>query len=214
MRPLNRRRSTLALRHAFSTSRLRWEFGLALCGVVLIPLLVAPAISFGSPPSPSAQTRDSSPAGFRITSAAFHEGASIPVRFTCKSEDVSPPLAWTAPPHGTRSLALIVEDPDAPGGIWTHWLVFNLPAQVQALSENEPKQAQLPGGGIQGRNSFGNIGYGGPCPPAGPAHRYLFRLYALDSMLSLKAGASRQEVLAAIKGHVLGHTQLMGRFKR
>lgn len=206
--------SILVHRYNFSTARLWWKSALALCAVVLFPLLMAPAVSCGSPPSSSAETRDSSTPGFQIASAAFHEGASIPVRFTCKDEDVSPPLAWTAPPHGTRTFALIVEDPDAPGGIWTHWVVFNLPAQARSLSENEPRQAQLPGGGLQGRNSFGHVGYGGPCPPAGPAHRYLFRLYALDSMLSLKAGASRQEVLAAIRGHVLGHTQLMGRFKR
>lgn len=214
MRSLNRQLSTLALRYSSGRSRVQWKLTLVLCTAVLLPLLLSPAVSCGCPPSHPAQARDSSPAGFRIASAALHEGSTIPVRFTCKGEDVSPPLAWTAPPHGTGSLVLIVEDPDAPVGVWTHWVVFNLPAQERSLSENEPRQAQLPDGGIQGRNSFGHIGYGGPCPPPGPAHRYLFRLYALDSMLSLKAGASRAEVLAAIRGHVLGHTQLMGRFKR
>lgn len=127
---------------------------------------------------------------------------------------MSPPLAWTDPPAGTRSFALIVEDPDAPAGTWTHWVVYNLPAQVRAMEANTPKQAELPNGGLQGTSSFGTVGYGGPCPPAGKAHRYFFRLYALDAVLNLKAGAAKSDVLAALKGHVLGEAQLMGRFKR
>lgn len=214
MRPLNHGRSTLAGRYVSGTSRLRCEFRLGLCAVVSVLLLVAPAASCGGSPSYPDPVDNASPPGFRITTAAFHQGSFIPARFTCRGEDVSPALAWTDPPAGTRSLALIVEDPDAPGGVWTHWVVFNVPAQARALPENEPKQEQLPGGGLQGRNSFGRIGYGGPCPPPGPAHRYFFRLYALDSMLSLKAGAGKSEALAAMKGHVLGEAQLMGRFKR
>ena len=214
MRPLNRSRAVPALRHIFGQPRCSRGFALALCNGLLLSLLLAPAVSCGSSPSHPAEVHNSSPSGFRIASAAFKEGSAIPVRFTCQGEDVSPALAWTEPPAGTRSLVLIAEDPDAPGGVWTHWVVFNLPAQTRALAVNRPKQGQLPGGGLQGRNSFGRIGYGGPCPPPGKAHRYFFRLYALDSMLTLKAGAGKSDVLAAMKGHIVGHAQLMGRFKR
>ena len=95
-----------------------------------------------------------------------------------------------------------------------HWVVYNLPAQTKAMDENQPKQTQLPNGGLQGLSSFGRVGYGGPCPPPGPAHRYFFRLYALDTVLSLEPGAGKQQVLDAMKGHILGQAQLMGRFKR
>ena len=177
------------------------------CGLLF---LLAPAVSCGS----SAQGSGSSPSNFRVESTAFKEGASIPVRFTCEGEDISPALAWSGAPAGTRSFALIVDDPDAPGGVWTHWVVYNLPAQTNAMDENQPKQARLPNGGLQGLSSFGRVGYGGPCPPPGPAHRYFFRLYALDTVLSLEPGASKQQVLDAMKGHILGQAELMGRFKR
>lgn len=181
---------------------------------LIFPLVVAPLASCRNPAPASQQRGDSSPLGFRIESTAFKEGESIPSRFTCESEDISPALSWTEPPAGTRSFVLIVEDPDAPGGIWTHWVVYNLPPRVQQMPENVAKQDHVPGGGLQGVNSFGHAGYGGPCPPPGSAHRYFFRLYALDTVLNLKPGADRQEVLAAAKGHVLGKTHLMGRFKR
>jgi Raf kinase inhibitor-like YbhB/YbcL family protein len=181
------------------------------CGLLV---LLVPAVSCGSSAHAPAQGSGPSPSGFRIESAAFKEGASIPVRFTCEGEDISPALSWSGAPAGTRSFALIVDDPDAPAGVWTHWVVYNLPAQTNAMDENQPKQARLPNGGLQGLSSFGHVGYGGPCPPPGPAHRYFFRVYALDAVLSLEPGASKQQVLAAMKGHILGHAQLMGRFKR
>ena len=181
------------------------------CGLLF---LLAPAVFCGSSAHGPAQGRGPSASGFRIESAAFKEGAGIPVRFTCEGEDVSPALTWNGAPAGTRSFALIVEDPDAPGGVWTHWVVYNLPAQTKAMDENQPKQAQLPNGALQGLSSFGRVGYGGPCPPPGPAHRYFFRLYALDTVLSLEPGAGKQQVLDAMKGHILGQAQLMGRFKR
>lgn len=186
--------------------------GLAFAVVFLIVLV--PIASCGKPASHSQQMRDASRSGFRLESSAFREGEPIPRRFTCSGEDTSPALHWTAPPARTRSLVLIVEDPDAPGGVWTHWMVFNLPASARSMPENVPKQGEVPGGGLQGTNSFGHIGYGGPCPPPGKPHRYFFRLYALDTMLSLKAGASRQEVLEAAKGHILAQAHLMGRFGR
>lgn len=149
-----------------------------------------------------------------MESSAFKEGSGIPVRFTCEGEDVSPPLGWKQPPAGTRAFALIVEDPDAPAGVWTHWVAYNVPAETNSMGENVPKTATLPNGTLQGTSSFGRVGYGGPCPPPGKAHRYFFRLYALDSLLNVKAGASKQEVLDAMKGHILGKAELMGRFKR
>ena len=176
--------------------------------------LLAPAVTCGSSARGPAQGSGPSASGFRMESAAFKEGAGIPVRFTCEGEDVSPALTWSGAPAGTRSFALIVEDPDAPGGVWTHWVVYNLHAQTKAMDENQPKQAQLPNGGLQGLSSFGRVGYGGPCPPPGPAHRYFFRLYALDVVLPLESGASKQKVIDAMKGHILGQALLMGRFKR
>ncbi len=185
-----------------------------LCGTLVLLLVLAPVASCGSSALSSHRRADPAPSGFRIASTAFSEGEFIPSRFTCNGEDISPALRWTAPPNGTRSFILIVEDPDAPGGVWTHWVVYNLPAQARAMPENVPMQETLPTGGLQGLNSFGHIGYGGPCPPPGNPHHYFFRLYALDTTLSLKAGASKAEVLGAAKGHFLGEAQLMGRFKR
>jgi len=209
MRP-SRRSFTAAFRPA---RRPRWFLPGARCAAIF-PVLLASLAWCGNSALRSEQIVNSSPAGFRMRSAAFTEGEAIPRRFTCEGANISPALHWTEPPDGTRSLALVVEDPDAPGGVWTHWVVYNLPAQARELQENVPRQAKLPGGGAQGRNSFGHTGYEGPCPPPGNAHRYFFRLYALDSRLSLQPGATRQEVQAAAKVHVLGEAQLMGRFKR
>ena len=183
-------------------------------GGFLFALLMVMAAVCGNSSLRSAQSPSPPPSGFRIESAAFKQGAFIPPRFSCSGENVSPPLRWTNPPAGARSFALIVEDPDAPGGVWTHWVVFNLPAQSRALDENAPKQDKLPNGGLQGLSSFGSVGYGGPCPPPGNAHRYFFRLYALDNVLRLQPRARREDLLSALKGHTLGEAQLMGTFKR
>lgn len=187
---------------------------LGLCSALLFLAMFATATSCGNAAPGPENAHAASSTAFRLQSAAFQEGTSIPARFSCEGEDVSPPLAWTGAPSAARSFALIVEDPDAPAGVWTHWVAYDLPAQTRALQENTPKQGELPGGGLQGRNSFGRIGYGGPCPPAGNAHRYFFRLYALDTTLGLRAGADKQQVLAAMKGHIVGRTELMGRFQR
>ncbi len=149
---------------------------------------------------------------FEIASTGWKAAAPIPARFTCEGENVSPALAWTAPPEGTISLALIFDDPDAPRRVWTHWTVWNLSPTSRGLPE-----AQVPAaaGFIQGTNDFGAVGYGGPCPPpAQGAHRYFLRLYALDRMTPLAAGAGRVELDAALRGHVLARTELMGRFWR
>lgn len=148
-----------------------------------------------------------------LTSSAFEEGGMIPRKYTCDDIDVSPPLAWDAVPDGTKSLALICDDPDAPVGTWVHWVVFNIPSEVYDLAENQPHEETLPNGATQGRNDFRNIGYGGPCPPSG-THRYFFKLYALDTLLDLKPGATKKDLLKAMEGHILAQAQLMGRYRR
>jgi Raf kinase inhibitor-like YbhB/YbcL family protein len=149
----------------------------------------------------------------KLISSAFSEGALIPVQYTCSGDDFSPPLAWSDIPAGARSLALIADDPDAPVGTWVHWVAFNLPVTGGGLPEGIRAEKQLAGGGIQGTNSWKRTGYGGPCPPSG-THRYFFKLYALDTILSLGKDATAKELQAAMKGHILAETQLMGRFKR
>jgi Raf kinase inhibitor-like YbhB/YbcL family protein len=150
----------------------------------------------------------------QVTSKLISPGAEFPKRNTCQGEDVSPPLAWAGAPANTQSFALILDDPDAPVGTFTHWLVWNLPAATTELAENLPKTPQLPGGGAQGRNDFGKVGYGGPCPPPGKPHRYYFRLFALDATLAVKPGAGRRELERALEGHILARGELMGRFAR
>ncbi len=150
----------------------------------------------------------------RVTSPAFQDAANIPRRYTCDGEDLSPELHWDELPAETKSVALICDDPDAPGGDWVHWVLYDLPAQTTMLPAGVPNQANLTDGAHQGQNDFHRLGYGGPCPPPGKPHRYFFRLYALDAPLALSAGASRDELLRAIKGHVLAEGQLMGRYGR
>jgi Raf kinase inhibitor-like YbhB/YbcL family protein len=150
----------------------------------------------------------------KLSSTAFEAGAAIPRKFTCDGPDVSPALAWSELPAGTQSLALIMDDPDAPVGTWVHWVLYDLPASTRGLPENRPKQEELSSGARQGRNDFRRIGYGGPCPPPGPAHRYFFKLYALDAKLNLKPGATKPEVEKAMQGHILAQGELMGRYKR
>lgn len=151
---------------------------------------------------------------FELQSPAFAPGAEIPVKHTCDGPDLSPPLRWTEPPAKTQSFALIVDDPDAPVGTWVHWVLYGLPAALRALPEGVPARDTVLGVGTQGVNDFRNVGYGGPCPPRGPAHRYFFKLYALDIALTLPPRKTKAEVLKAMEGHVLGQTELMGRYKR
>jgi Raf kinase inhibitor-like YbhB/YbcL family protein len=150
---------------------------------------------------------------FTLTSTAFKEGAPVPVKHTCDGADVSPALAWSGAPPGTRVFALIADDPDAPAGTWVHWVLYNLPGTAAGLPENVAKTETLKDA-VQGRNDFPRIGYGGPCPPPGKPHRYFFKLYALDAPLGLKAGATKQEVERAMQGHVLATAQLMGTYAR
>jgi Raf kinase inhibitor-like YbhB/YbcL family protein len=153
------------------------------------------------------------PMAFMVKATGFAHGENIPKKYTCDGADVSPGLTWTGVPAGTQSLALIADDPDAPVGTWTHWIIWSI-SPGASLPENVAKVDELPDGSRQGRNDFKRIGYGGPCPPAGKAHRYFFKLYALDSKLDLKPGESRHELELAMKGHILSQAELMARYGR
>jgi Raf kinase inhibitor-like YbhB/YbcL family protein len=150
-----------------------------------------------------------------VLSTAFREGEAIPVQYTCDGANISPPLRWGGIPKNSQSLALVCEDPDAPSGLFVHWVIFNLPPIVADLPEAMPTTEELvESGAIQGRNHFENIGYDGPCPPPGKPHRYFFRLFALDTKLQLQAGATKQEFERAAEGHILAEGSLMGTYKR
>jgi Raf kinase inhibitor-like YbhB/YbcL family protein len=149
-----------------------------------------------------------------LTSPAFSEAADIPKPFTGDGGDKSPRLQWGEPPAGTKSFAVICDDPDAPRGTWVHWVLFNLPADVRELGEGVPTTDVLINGAKQGKNDFGKTGYGGPAPPAGKPHRYFFKLYALDITLDLPAGATKEKLVAAMNGHILAEGQLMGKYGR
>ncbi|WP_353662464.1 YbhB/YbcL family Raf kinase inhibitor-like protein [Hydrogenimonas sp. SS33] len=149
----------------------------------------------------------------RLESPAFENGGTIPARYTCDGEDISIPLIFADVPAEAKSLALIMDDPDAPMGIFVHWLIYNMPASLEGLPEGVPNEPYLEEGILQGVNSFGNIGYGGPCPPDG-AHRYMFKLYALDTHLDADAGMNKQQLLAAMRGHIVDGAELMGVYAR
>jgi len=149
----------------------------------------------------------------KITSPAFEDGGLIPAKYTCDGADISPPLQWGAVPEGTRSIALISDDPDAPVGTWVHWVLFNLPAEAAELAENIPPEKTLPNGASQGVSDFGRIGYGGPAPPSG-THRYFFKIYALDTQIDLAPGADKARLLKAMQGHILAQGQLIGKYSR
>lgn len=149
----------------------------------------------------------------KLTSTAFQEGGMIPKQYTGDGADVSPPLAWSSVPEGTRSFALICDDPDAPMGTWDHWVLYNLPADIRELPENVPAKETLENGAKQGINGSGRIGYQGPAPPSG-THRYFFKLYALDTQLDLTSRVTKKQLLKAMEGHILAEGQLMGRYKR
>jgi len=149
----------------------------------------------------------------KLKSSVFTNGETIPDKYTCQGADVSPPLNWTGQPENTQSFVLICDDPDAPAGTWDHWVIYNIPADRDSISEKIEPVEEL-GGMHQGLNSWDKIGWGGPCPPPGPAHRYIFSLYALDENLEIQSGLTKQEVLELIDGHILEKTQLMGKYQR
>ncbi len=144
----------------------------------------------------------------KITSSAYSEGDNIPRIYTCDDQNVSPPLAWTEVPTTTVSLALVMDDPDAPSGTWVHWVLYNLPPDTTSLKQDQT------GLGTDGKNDFNRLGYGGPCPPRNSTHRYYIKLYALDTRLDLKSGATKAQVESAMRGHILAQGTLMGRYGR
>jgi Raf kinase inhibitor-like YbhB/YbcL family protein len=148
-----------------------------------------------------------------ITSSSFKPGESIPAKYTCDSIDISPQLTWSGVPTGTKSFALICDDPDAPSGTYVHWVLYNLPSDLRELTEDIPKTDTLENGARQGKNDFGKTGYGGPCPPGG-THRYYFKIFALDTEVEEKQGMTKRELLKLMETHVLEEGQLMGRYKR
>lgn len=148
---------------------------------------------------------------FILTSEVFIEGEPIPSKYACNGDDISPPLAWNGAPDNTNSFVLIMDDPDAPVGMWVHWVLFNIPGNATALDAGFLTEAELPDGSQQGTNSWGRLGYGGPCPPSG-VHRYFFKLYALNAPLTLDESATKEELLTAMEGHILMETELMGTY--
>lgn len=148
-----------------------------------------------------------------VTSNAFADGALIPQKYTCDSTDISPALHWSGAPERTKSFALICDDPDAPGRTWVHWVIYNIPPDSSGLDAHVPPDTLLSNGALQGLSDFRHVGYGGPCPPKG-THRYVFKLYALDLMLDIGAWATKDELLAAMDGHVIARGQLVGRYTR
>jgi Raf kinase inhibitor-like YbhB/YbcL family protein len=154
------------------------------------------------------------PASLSVSSPAFGAEEPIPAEYSCQGANVSPPLTWSGVPEGAASLVLIVDDPDAPGGTWVHWVLYDLGVDVTELPAGVAPDERPAAGGTQGENDFGELGYGGPCPPGGKAHRYFFKLYALDRPLQLAPGASNAEVLEAAEGHILARGELMGTFER
>jgi len=170
-----------------------------------------------SPVSRSASTiaEDADIAPLTVESDAFGEGEPIPERFTCEGENLSPALSWDGVVYGTLSLVVVVDDPDAPGGTFTHWLLYDLPRETQGLPEDLDTGPLRPVGGVQGTNDSGNVGYTGPCPPQGQTHTYVFTVYALrKGDLELESGASADEVHAAIEGYVVAQGELTGTFGR
>ena len=153
-------------------------------------------------------------ANMQLTSTAFKEGGPIPALYTCDGKDISPQLKWTNAPANSQSLVLIADDPDAPAGTWVHWVLYDLPSTTTELAEDTPKSQFLSGGAKQGLTDFRRLGYGGPCPPPGKPHRYFFKLYALDTLLDLKPGATKKDVERAMDKHILGQAQLMGTYQR
>lgn len=144
---------------------------------------------------------------FQLTSPAFNHSTQIPVKYSCDGQDISPPLAWRDIPEGTQSLALVMDDPDAPAGTWVHWILFNLPPDLGEL----PEQTSLPDNAQVGKNNWGRTDYGGPCPPSG-THRYFFKLYALDTTLNLDSPPDKTQLLQAMEGHILAQAELMGTY--
>ena len=185
---------------------------LIVSALTIFTFLIPPDDSRGDDKTPS--KKETIRMAIDLSSPAFSEGKPIPLKYTCDGPDISPPLSWKNLPEGTNSLALICDDPDAPGGTWVHWILYGMGENVKELPEKVPTTPVLSNGARQGTNDFKRLGYGGPCPPRGGAHRYYFKLYALDSELSLNPGATKKDLLNVMDGHILSEGQLMGTYKR
>jgi len=179
-----------------------------------------PAACASATTTPESPATDEGPAteatmSLELTSDAFVNGQSIPAKYSCTGKNISPALTWNKPPAGTQSFALIVDDPDAPMGTWVHWVLFNIPADMRNLQEDLPITGKNvdPNAIYVGKNSSGTIGYDGPCPPSG-THRYYFKLYALDTTINLLPGATKEQVLKEMEGHILAQGELMGTFSK
>lgn len=196
----------LPFRHFHLSAALIWRILLLLALLFAVPFLA-------SCRHHEQATESAAAAPLTLTSDSFKDGVVLK-EFTCDGEDKSPALTWSTPPSAAKSLALTVTDPDAPGGAFTHWVLFNLPANINGLPVGVPNQGQLAHGGRQGKNDFSKVGYGGPCPPTGQTHRYVFTLYALNSTLDIPAGAPRDHVEAAMQSRVLAKSELTARYSR
>ncbi len=186
----------------------------ALCLVMIIMIIASVSVSCQTEKAEKgAAGKGKEKVAFTITSTAFKHEGMIPEQYTCDGADFSPQLAWTNVPESTKSFALICDDPDAPVGDWVHWVMFNIPGETRELKEKITNDAVLPNGARHGITDFRRYGYGGPCPPRG-THRYFFKLYALDSMLSLTDKVIKKDLLEAMEGHILGQTELMGKYAR
>ena len=181
------------------------------CAILWLALLI---VACSGSDHQSADREEKIAMTIQLTSPTLVEGQPIPTKYTCDGADISPPLKWSNVPPGAKSLALICDDPDAPAGVWVHWILYDLPPTVTELPERVPTTETIPNGAKQGVNDFKRIGYGGPCPPRGNPHRYFFKLYALDAELQLKARATKKDLVRAMEGHILAEGQLMGTYKR
>jgi|WetSurMetagenome_2_1015567.scaffolds.fasta_scaffold197880_2 Raf kinase inhibitor-like YbhB/YbcL family protein len=189
------------------------RFGTLMLAIGLTTaIILASSCRTESADKPAAGKADSK-MSINLTSTAFKHEGMIPSQYTCDGLDISPQLAWSNVPEGTKSFALICDDPDAPVGDWVHWVLYNIPPATREIAEKITNAEKLPSGALHGKTDFNRYGYGGPCPPGG-THRYFFKLYALDSTLTFKEAATKKTLLEAMKGHILGQAELMGKYKR
>lgn len=167
-----------------------------------------------NPPPVPKDAKGGASVNFTLSSAAFSNGQPLPIRYTGFDADISPPLKWSDPPQGTRSFVIICDDPDAPTGDWVHWVLYDIPPATRSLAENQPRTDTLFGSAVQGINDFREVGYWGPATPPGKPHRYFFRIFAVDKLISLPLGATKRMVLNAIEGHVLANAEIHATFRR
>jgi hypothetical protein len=182
--------------------------------LILVLLVLISGCIASEPDEETLKEEDISMDAISISSDVFENGSMLSSEYTCDGSDVSPALSWDTIPVGTQSIAIIVDDPDAPGKTWVHWVIYNIPADSSGLPGAVPKNKTLDDGSLQGKNDFGRIGYNGPCPPPGKPHRYFFKVYALDTTLGLKSGATKSQLESAMSGHILAQGKMVGKYGR